>query len=141
VPTGSGVYLDVVGRRVSTNNEYRTRLVLQSNGRIIVQLTALRGSASPVALATAVPLPATITYGANTQLAVRMQVTGTNPTTLRLKVWPASTTEPAAWQTTATDSTTALQSPGSVGISAYASGSVTNAPVVLRVSALTARPT
>jgi PKD repeat protein len=140
VPTGSGAYLDVVGRRISTNNEYRARLVMAATGRITVQLTALRGTASPVGLAPAVTLPTTVTYGANTRLAVRMQVTGTNPTTVRLKVWPATGTEPAAWQTTATDTTAALQNPGAVGLTAYLSGSVTNGPIVLRLDDVGARP-
>jgi hypothetical protein len=85
---------------------------------------------------------------------------------LRLKVWPASTVEPGAWQTTATDTTSALQGPvwpatqpeptawqttatdtyaglqtaGAVGLTTYLSGTVTNAPVVVRISALSARP-
>ena len=71
---------------------------------------------------------------------VRLQVTGTDPTTIRLKVWPAGATEPAAWQTTATDSTAALQGAGAIGLSGYLSGSVTNAPVVLRLDDLSARP-
>jgi PKD repeat protein len=141
VPTGSGIYLDVVGRRVSTNNEYRARMVMASTGRITVQLTALRGTASPVALATAVTLPTSITYSANSQLNVRMQVTGTDPTTVRLKVWPATTTEPAAWQTTATDTGAALQAPGAVGLTAYTSSGVSNGPIVVRISALSGRPT
>ena len=140
VPNGSGAYLDVVGRRVSTNNEYRARLVMSSNGRITVQLTSLRGTSSPVGIATAVTLPTTITYSAGSQLNVRMQVTGTNPTTVRLKVWPATQAEPTAWQTTATDSFAALQNPGAVGMTTYLSGSVTNGPVVVRLDNLTARP-
>jgi PKD repeat protein len=141
VPTGSGAYLDVVGRRVSTNNEYRARMVMASTGRITVQLTALKGSSAAVAVAPAVTLPTTVTYSAGSQLAVRMQVTGTNPTTVRLKVWPAGTTEPSAWQTTGTDTYAALQSPGAVGLTTYLSGTVTNAPVVVRMSALSAGPT
>jgi hypothetical protein len=140
VPTGNGAYIDIAGRRVGTNTEYRARLVMSSNGRITVQLTALRGTSTPVAMATAVVLPATITHSAGSQTNVRLQVTGTNPTTLRLKVWPATQAEPAAWQTTATDSFTGLQSPGAVGLTAYLSGSVTNAPVVLRLDDVTARP-
>jgi PKD repeat protein len=140
-PSGSGAYLDVVGRRVGTNTEYRARMVMRADGRIIVQLTALRGTSSPVGLATAVTLPTTITYNANTQLHVRMQVTGTGPTTVRLKVWPDGQTEPTAWQTTATDSFAALQNAGAVGLTSYLSGSVTNAPVVLRLDDVTARPT
>ena len=141
VPTGSGAYLDVVGRRVSTNNEYRARMVMASTGRITVQLTALKGSSAAVAVAPAVTLPTTVTYSAGSQLAVRMQVTGTNPTTVRLKVWPVGTTEPSAWQTTGTDTYAGLQSPGAVGLTNYLSGTVTNAPVVVRISALSARPT
>ncbi|WP_209308925.1 PKD domain-containing protein [Blastococcus sp. CT_GayMR16] len=141
VPTGSGLYLDVVGRRVSLNNEYRARLVMAANGRITVQLTALKGSGNPVAIGTAVTLPTSITYSAGSQLNVRMQVTGTNPTTVRLKVWPVGAAEPTAWQTTATDTYAALQNPGAVGMATYLSGSATNAPVVVRIDALGGRPT
>jgi PKD repeat protein len=140
VPTGNGVYLDVIGRRVSTNNEYRSRIAMGSDGRIWVQLSALQGTGTPVALAPGVTLPASITFSAGSQVNIRMQVTGTNPTTLRLKVWPATAAEPSAWQTTATDTYAALQSAGAVGLTSYLSGSVTNAPVVVRMSALSARP-
>ena len=140
-PNGNGAYLDVVGRRVSTNNEYRARMVMRSNGQIIVQLSALRGTGTPVAIATAVTLPTTVTYAAGSQLDVRLQVTGTNPTTVRLKVWPATQAEPTAWLSTATDTFAALQNPGAVGMTGYLPSGVTNTPVVLRISALTARPT
>jgi len=140
MPNGSGAYLDVVARRVGTNNEYRARMVMAATGRVTVQLTALKGSSAAVAVAPAVTLPTTVTYSPGSQLAVRMQVTGTNPTAVRLKVWPAGTTEPSAWQTTGTDTYAALQSPGGVGLTAYLSGSATNAPVVVRMSALSAQP-
>jgi hypothetical protein len=140
-PTGNGAYLDVVGRRVATNLEYRARLVLGPTGRITAQLTTLRGTTTPVGLSTTVVLPTTTTYNAGSRLHVRLQVTGTSPTTLRLKVWAAGQTEPTAWLTTATDTAAALQNPGAVGITAYISGSATNLPVVIRVDDLTARPT
>jgi PKD repeat protein len=140
VPTGNGAYLDVLGRRVSANNEYRGRLVMGSTGRITIQLTALKGSGTLVAVAPAVNLPTSITYSAGSQLNVRMQVTGTNPTTLAMKVWPSTAAEPTAWQTTGTDTFAGLQSPGAVGLASYLSGSVTNAPVVVRMSALSGRP-
>ena len=82
-----------------------------------------------------------VTYTAGMQLKLRFQVTGTAPTTLRLKVWPASATEPTTWQKTATDAGAGLQSAGAVGITAYLSGGATNAPVVIRMSNLNARPT
>jgi hypothetical protein len=73
-------------------------------------------------------------------LNVRLQVTGTSPTTLRLKVWPATAAEPAAWQLTGTDSAAGLQVAGAVGVTAYLSSGATNAPIVLRMSGLSARP-
>jgi hypothetical protein len=60
---------------------------------------------------------------------------------VRLKVWPSGTAEPSAWQRTATDSSAGLQAAGAVGLTTYLSGSATNAPVVLRMDDLSARPT
>jgi PKD repeat protein len=140
-PTGSGAYVDVVGRRVSQNNEYRARLILGADGRVAVAITALKGSATAQTLASAVTLPSSISYGPGTGLEVRLQVTGTSPTTMRFKVWPSGTTEPTAWQRTATDSSAGLQAAGAVGLTTYLSGSATNAPVVLRMDDLSARPT
>jgi hypothetical protein len=139
VPTGNGIYLDVVGRRVSANNEYRAEVLLRSSGDIDVGLAALRGSSTEAEIQPVRRLTG-VTYAAGTQLNVRFQVTGTSPTTLRLKVWPAGSAEPTAWQLTATDAGAALQNPGAVGVTAYLSSSATNAPVVVRMSALTARP-
>jgi len=62
-----------------------------------------------------------LTIPAGGKLNTRTQVTGTKPTTIRLKVWAASAAEPASWQLTATDSTAALQAAGSVGLTAYVS--------------------
>jgi PKD repeat protein len=140
VPSGNGAYLDVVGRRINATNDYRARMVMSSTGRVTVQLTALRGTSTAVGLAPAVTLPTTVSYAAGTQVHVRLQVTGTNPTTIRLKVWSAGASEPTAWQTSATDTTAALQGAGAIGLSGYLSGSVTNAPVVLRLDDLGARP-
>ncbi|MBN1098038.1 hypothetical protein JKP76_19675 [Blastococcus sp. TML/C7B] len=72
---------------------------------------------------------------------MRLQVVGTAPTTVRVKVWPAGSAEPTEWQRTATDSTAALQAPGGVGLTTYLSGSATNAPVALRMDDLAVRPT
>ena len=58
-----------------------------------------------------------------------MQVVGTGPTTVRLKAWLASASEPAAWNFTLTDSTAVVQAAGSVGLHSQLSSSVTNAPV------------
>ncbi|MBJ7453876.1 MAG: PQQ-binding-like beta-propeller repeat protein, partial [Blastococcus sp.] len=69
-PTGNGAYVDVVGRRVAQNTEYRARLVLSSDGRVDVALTALRGTSTAETLASAVRLPSSTTYGPGSALDV-----------------------------------------------------------------------
>ncbi len=130
--TGGGIYAYVAGRRISANNEYHARLNIVA-GKVTISLARLTGSATEVAIGSAVVLTG-VTYTPGLQLRVRFQVTGLNPTTLRLKVWNASQAEPAAWQITATDSTAALQAAGAAGLRGYLSGSATNAPVVLKAS-------
>jgi PKD repeat protein len=139
VTTGNGIYLDVAGRRVGNGSEYEANLILQTGGRVLLGLTALRSGVET----TMVP-PAQLTgvgYAAGTGLNIRLQVTGTSPTTVRAKVWAAGSAEPSTWQATATDSTAALQAAGGVGVTAYLSSSATNAPVTVRLSGLSARPT
>ena len=81
-----------------------------------------------------------VTYTAAMPLKVRLQVTGTAPTTIRVKVWPASGTEPTSWFETTTD-TTALQSTGTIALTSYLSSSATNAPLIARFTNLTAQHT
>jgi hypothetical protein len=140
VADGGGLYLSVVGRRISLNNEYFARVRVYSTGSMRISLAALKGTSTATTIQPEIVLSG-VTYAPGLQLIMRLQVTGTGPTTLRLKVWPASGTEPAAWQMSATDPTAALQAAGAVGLTAYLSSSATNAPVVLRMSSLTARPT
>ncbi len=124
VGTGGGIYLSVVGRRVGTA-DYRGRVRLLNNGGVQVFLT--RNVAGETDLANQV-VPG-LTLAAGERVNVKLQVTGTSPTTLRIKVWKVGTTEPTAWNLTTTDTTAALQSGGGVGLVTYLSGSATNAPV------------
>jgi hypothetical protein len=65
-------------------------------------------------------------------VAVRIQVIGTSPTTLRAKAWFANGVEPTAWTVNASDSTAGLQRPGSIGVSAVrTSGSKQDADLSL----------
>lgn len=52
---------------------------------------------------------------------LRLETQGTNPTALRWKIWADGSPEPSNWTATATDSTTAMQSSGGVGVTSYAS--------------------
>jgi hypothetical protein len=91
-------------------------------------------------LAAAVTVPG-VTYSAGLSLSVRLQVTGTSPTTVRARVWVTGQTEPSTWQRTATDSTAALQASGTVGTIGYLSGTATNPPVAVNITSFTAKPT
>jgi hypothetical protein len=64
-------------------------------------------------------------------LRVRLQVTGSSPTALRVKVWRATDPEPAAWLLQASDGTASLQVAGGLGLVSYLSSTATNAPVVV----------
>ena len=134
--TGGGTYLYAIGRRTSANNEYRTSIWWRNNGTVAVSIVALKGSASGVTLGNTVVIPGTVNAG--TALNLRMQVTGTSPTTVRSKVWVAGTAEPSAWTVSTTDSYTALQGPGGVGVMSYLSGTATSAPVTISVQQLSA---
>jgi len=134
VNTGAA-YVGTIGRRVGTS-DYRLKLKVDPAGAI--SLYAIRSSGGETTLASlAVP---GLTYVAGAQLKTRLQVTGTAPTTIRAKVWLSTATEPATWQVTATDSTAALQSAGSVGVFTFISGTSTNSPWIFRFDDFRAVP-
>lgn len=139
VPTGSGAYLVASGRRVSPGNEYRARLRITSAKAVSLYVSRLSGG-TETALTTERTITG-LTYSPGLALSVRLQVTGTSPTTVRARVWPTSGTEPTTWLATATDSTPGLQVPGAVGLMATLSSTSTNAPVVVRFNSLGATHT
>jgi hypothetical protein len=140
VGTGNGVYLFTVGRRVSGAGDYRLQTRLRSDGLVGVSILRVDAAGVQTVIKSEVTV-ASYHFVAGDKLNVRFQVTGTSPTTLRAKVWPAALTEPATWLVTGTDSTAGLQVPGSVGFIAYLSGSGTNAPITASFSYLYVRPT
>jgi hypothetical protein len=140
VSTGTaGVYVYIDGRRVSTNNEYDARVRLTPAGGVAVELTKYAGSGTAVAIGSEVTL-AGVTFTPGTQINVRFQVSGTSPTTLKVKVWAASSPQPAAWTISTTDTTAGLQAAGAVGLTTYLSGSTTNAPNTVKFSSFSAGP-
>ena len=104
--------------------EYRGKLLLGSTGAVTAYVTRVDAGAETSLGSAAV---AGLTYAPGTVVKVRLQATGTSPTTVRIKVWTGAT-EPSAWLLSRTDSTAALQTAGSVGFYDYVSGSATNAP-------------
>ncbi|MHA6693431.1 PKD domain-containing protein [Homoserinimonas sp. A520] len=126
------VVVGIVGRQVGSEF-YQGRARLQPGG--VVGLQLLTGSSAVLANMTVPGL----TYAPGDILILKLQVTGTNPTTIQAKLWRAGTTEPAAWQLSVTDATAALQSAGSIGFESYISSSSPNAPIVIRYDNFLAR--
>jgi PKD repeat protein len=126
-PTGGGQYVSIIGRRVSSTTDYRAKIQMRAGGAVGVWLIR-NSSGTETSLATGTL--AGVNYAVGDRLRVRLQVVGTSPTTVRVKVWEQGTAEPAAWSLTSTDSMAGFQAAGSVGFYAYLSGSSTNAPTV-----------
>jgi PKD repeat protein len=124
LPAGGSAYLSLVGRRVGTS-DYSARAVISSTGT--VSLAIMQNDSTSLARVGVSGL----TVAPGTALKMRLQVSGTSPTTIRAKIWNAANAEPTAWQTTTTDTTAALQSAGSVGLRTYMGSGLTNAPVLV----------
>ena len=139
VPTGSGAYVSLNGRRVAGVGDYRAKVHYTSNGGVWLSLQRATAANVETVLAAETQVPG-ITMAAGQQLLVRVQVTGTSPTTIRARVWKAGTTEPTTWQKTVTDSTAGFQAAGGVGLYLYLSGSATNAPIAFSFDDLKAIP-
>ena len=136
--TGGGVYVAVVGRRVSAGNDYRVKLRVQAGGAVTAQLVRVVSGAETVIQN--IPTVPGLTDAPGDVLRVRFQVSGTGTTQLAAKVWKSGTTEPASWLLQASDTAAALQSPGSVGLWMYLSGTATQAPMVMSVDDFSAGP-
>lgn len=126
--TGSGFYAYGLARRVNTNTHYEGQVRFGPTGQIAVRTSRFVAGAA-TALGTEAVVPG-VTHTPGSFVWVRMQVVGTNPTTIRVKAWADGQAEPVTWSVTRTDSTASLQAPGNVGLRAYMSSASTNAPVV-----------
>jgi PKD repeat protein len=134
--TGGGTYLTVEPRVVS-GSRYFADVRLLSTGGVSVRLGRIAGGETLLQTRTVTGL----TYQPGTALRLRVQATGTSPTTLRAKVWRVGTPEPADWNASVTDTTAALQAAGGIALGTYLSSSATNAPVVASFDNLWAGPT
>jgi hypothetical protein len=115
-----------IARYLNGDTMYRGRIRFYGNGEVFVQ--AVRGlNGSWLSLGSNTQVTG-LTHSPNSYIWVRAQVTGTNPTTIRIKAWANGQSEPSTWTYTVTDSSTALQTAGAVGLRAWL-GNATNAPV------------
>jgi hypothetical protein len=125
---GNSQYVYGVARRVSSNTYYRVILRIAPNGQVFLQASAVV-SGVETGIGSAVLVPG-LTYTPGAFIRVRVQLSGTNATTIQARAWADAGTEPATWQYTGTNSAAALQAAGGVGLQTYVSSAVTNGPVL-----------
>ncbi|MFD0657361.1 serine/threonine-protein kinase [Thermocatellispora tengchongensis] len=92
--TGNGIYISAVGRKVDDAGTYRAHVTLRPHGGVVLQLIRSDADGAEHALLPGQRIPG-LTVAAQGQLRVRVQVTGTSPTTVRGKVWAAGAPSPA----------------------------------------------
>jgi hypothetical protein len=126
---GGGSYVSV-GGRVTGTNDYRAKVKVAPSGVLTLYLVRVVNTAETTMVTT--NLGSAFNYTVGSTLQIRLEVTGTSPTTVRAKVWKTTQTEPSAWQLTTTDSTEGLQVAGGISLTSYLTSTVTNLPVAFR---------
>jgi PKD repeat protein len=123
VATGNGQLYAYLVTRANGASAYRPKIIIFPNGSVNVH-SGVMVNGNESSMGTSVTVPG-LTYTAGRWIWIRAQVTGVNPTTVRVKRgrWLARA---ANWQFTATNSAPALQVAGGVGMHTYMSS--TSAP-------------
>jgi len=131
VANGSGVYVNSYARRILNQGSYYAKTRVLSNGAVSVELDRANAAGAETVLQAPLTISG-LSYAAGDALNVRVQATGTSPTTVSARVWKVGTVEPTTWQRSITDSTAGLQAAGHVGFTSYVSSAATNAPITLK---------
>jgi hypothetical protein len=121
---GGKNFVYAVARRIG-NNEYRPRLIFNPDGTVSVNASILVNGVE-TSLGTPVVAPGVTQSG---YIWFRATVTGSSPTTIKVKAWSSSMSEPSGWLFTTTNSNSACQSSGGVGLRVYVNSTATNAPI------------
>lgn len=122
-------------RRQSDGSEYRGKLRLAPDGSVYLHATRVDAAGTETSLGSEVRVSG-LSFQANGSLRMRMEVSGSSPTTIRLKAWVDGKQEPIDWRYTASDSTSSLQRAGAVGLRAYVSASSANPNVQISFDSL-----
>jgi hypothetical protein len=113
-PAGGELELRVVLRASDGRSALLPAVRIGPEGSLTARVTALAGGASDTLVARVAVPDVTVTGGA--VLRVRAEAVGSDPTTIRLRVWPASRPEPAFWHVSVIDWTGSLQDAGMAGL-------------------------
>lgn len=115
-PSTGGSYVGVAARQ-SANADYLTRVWQRSDGTLWLVIQRSGTILATKALGTP--------WAAGDVFRLRVEVSGTSPTTISAKTWKDGAAEPGSWQITATDSTAALQQAGWISLHASRGGAAT----------------
>lgn len=137
VATGGGQMAALAARRQTTGLEYEGRIRVDSAQRVYV--AAVKRGSSQTLLGTEV-LVSGLTYTPGRYLWLKLDVTGSAPSKVKVKTWADGATEPAIWQVVRSDTTTALQAAGIPGVRGSADSTTTNGPTTFLVDDLTITP-
>lgn len=126
---GGNIFVYLTGRRTSSGDGYRAKVRLAPTGVVYVQPTRVVGAVE-IAIGPEVVV-AGLAHAPGAPIWVRAQMTGSDPTTITIRVWAAGQPEPSSWAVSVTDASAGLQSAGAAGLRAYLGGSSTNAPLLV----------
>jgi hypothetical protein len=127
--TGGSQFVYGILRRINSTNEYRAIVRLAPGGGVFIQASNVVNG-TETSIGTEVRVTGLVA-APNQFIRVRVQSSGANPTTIRMRAWADGTTEPTTWQYTATNSAAALQVAGALGLRAYLGSATTNAPILV----------
>ncbi|MBW3084143.1 hypothetical protein KEM60_00327 [Austwickia sp. TVS 96-490-7B] len=120
--TGGGIFSQIIGRGTFTDG-YGARLWIHENGSVrIAPIKRVARADTDLAALQVVP---GLTHKAGTDYEIRVQVTGSAPTQVKVKMWVSGETEPSAWTVETTDTTDSLQKAGGIAVQTYLSGTAT----------------
>jgi hypothetical protein len=116
IGAGGNVHTDLLLRRQSNFAHYRLGMYVTPTN--VVWMRAQQNDNTIIS-----PVKSNLTFTPGDSFLIRAQVVGTNPTTIRARVWKRGTPEPSTWLISGTDNHASLQSAGSVGVRVLNAGS------------------
>lgn len=133
VPSATNFYYSAEARRQADGSAYRARARIDANRRLHTEVVRFAADGSVVVLA---QKASSQSPAVGTKLSVELLVTGTNPVTVRSKVYRSGTAT-GDWQVTGRDtSSSRLSAAGTAGVSAYVGNA--GAAQTIRTSSFTA---
>jgi hypothetical protein len=121
-------------RRNERGGGYRPAIAIRPDGAVIVG-AGLRLGGTEQELSTSYVVP-DLTVADGDALRLRAEAIGSDPTTIRLRVWPADEPEPGFWHVSVIDWSGALQGAGALGLGWWLD-STPSRPLTVRIDDLT----